>query len=250
MPQQQEFPPFGHQPLPRQLVLRHRPARRHRVRGGAQVEACGELHGPKHPQRIFRKRRRRVAQDPLLKIPLPAKRIKQFPGQRVIGHGVDREIATSGGLLDGHVRIGEDLETPMSQPGLRLSTREGDIDRKALHLEDTERLTDAIHVEGTLDHRLDRSRSDAVDLDIEVLAGHLVAGIAHRPTDDQRAPVTHFGHPRDRQDGRSQSSICGQNVHRRLQESSGVDRARLPVRIGCRPAGGACAIASRCARRT
>ena len=58
----------------------------------------------------------------------PSERIEILVGERIPGDGVDREVAPSRGLLDGHRRIAGDVKPLVPASRLRLSAGQGHVD--------------------------------------------------------------------------------------------------------------------------
>jgi hypothetical protein len=118
--------PFRHQRIG--LAVSDHPAHElERFIGDAKPEMGIPGREPRHTQdahRIFGERLRDVTQHPRRKIPLPAVRVDEVAG-RILGHGVDREVAAPEVILERDVGGELRLEAAVPGPDFALEPREG-----------------------------------------------------------------------------------------------------------------------------
>ena len=200
----QQLAPLLEEPLGRQVLDRHRPADRHRLRRGVEVEARRELHAAQDAQRVFREARRDVAEDARAEVRPAAVRILEAFRERVVVERVDREVAPRGGVPHGHRGVREDVEPAVARAALRLAPRQRDVDVEVLDLEHAEGR--AARVEGVrrAERPAQRLRRDAEDLEVHVLHARLAQEeVAHAAPDHQRPPARGLHAPRDVHDRRA-----------------------------------------------
>src|SRR5262249_27724059 len=145
-----------------------------------------ELNGAKGPQAVVAERRRiddtqYAAKD----ISPTVEGIEVLLGQRIPQNRVDREVAASCGVLDGHPRIARDLEPAMAAARLRLAARERHVD--IARLEHLKALADGLDAAQRLEQRLHAIGRNTEDLDVDVFDGQAHQSIAHPAADDECA---------------------------------------------------------------
>src|SRR5262249_49486935 len=111
--------------------------------------------------------------------------IEVLLGERVPQNCVDREVAASCGVLDGHLRIARDVEPAMAAARLRLAARERHVD--IARFEHLAALADGLDAAQRLEQRLHAIGRNTKDLDVDVFDGPAHQSIAHPAADDECA---------------------------------------------------------------
>ena len=167
-------------PLHAQVGHVHRRAQRTRLRLDLRAQPGCELRGPEGPQRVLHEGGRAdAADDPPVQIRTPSMEVLHLAGEHVLNHGVDGEVPAQAGALrrqegvNRHVEIG----VPLPRAGLRAG--HGDVDVAVAQSQHAEAGAPVVDLAQLGQQRAQFIGRDAVDLDVDVLAGDAHQAIAH-----------------------------------------------------------------------
>ena len=130
---------FFHDPLAGKGGKIHPAAEPDRFIRNGKTESCGKLGGAQNAQRVFREGS--IADMPdhaFLEVASSPIIIQYFPGQDVLQHGVDREIASSCCLFRPDQRVHKDFEVPVPASGQLFPAGERDIQMRSFQTEHAE----------------------------------------------------------------------------------------------------------------
>ena len=184
---EQQLRPLLHQALRGKVDLRERRAKGDGLRGHGELETGGELHRAQDAQRVFGELCGHVPQHLGLEVGAAAPGIDELAGRGIPEDRVERKVAPLGGVFRRHRRVRLDLEIRMLHAGAVLAARHGDVDRQVLELGHAEGRADGHDPELAAQGGLDRARTQAVDLDVEIGDGHAHQSVAHATADEARA---------------------------------------------------------------
>ena len=105
----------------------HGAAKGDQTRGGGKTETAGKLHNPQDPQGVFRKTVGSMAEDSSCQIDSATMGVENcsFPG--IEADGVDGQVTSSCGLVEGQVGINFDLEILVTWTGPAFSSWQGEL---------------------------------------------------------------------------------------------------------------------------
>ena len=123
----------------------------------------------------------------------PSKGSTKACAEGIEHHGVDREVAAAGRLLEAQVGIARHRDAAMPRPHLRVATRKRDVHGavralEAADLEDGERLADGVDASGAGEHFLEMREGQAEDLDVEILGRPAEERVAYGAADEVGPP--------------------------------------------------------------